>query len=68
MAELIKEHFPGIKVRYEPKDRLVPDRGTLVIDKAKEMIGFNPQHPIEKGYVEYINWYKEFLESVVAVV
>lgn len=63
MAEIIKEHFPGININYVPKDKLVPDRGTLIIDKAKELIGYNPQFPLEKGYVEYINWYKSFYKK-----
>ncbi len=63
LEEIVKEHFPEIKVNYVPKDKLVPDRGTLIIDKAKDMIGYTPQYPIEKGYVEYINWYKEFFKK-----
>ena len=60
MAEIVKTHFPEIKIKYQPKDNLTPDRGTLNIIKAKELIGFEPQFPLEKGYEQYINWYKEF--------
>lgn len=60
MAEIVKTHFPEIKIKYQPKDNLTPDRGTLNISKAKELIGFEPQFPLEKGYEQYINWYKEF--------
>lgn len=60
MAEIIKEHFPDSKVKYLPKDKLTPDRGTLCVDKAKDLIGYKPSYPIEKGYVEYIDWYKSF--------
>jgi len=60
MAEIVKTHFPEIKIKYQPKDNLTPDRGTLNINKAKELIGFEPQFPLEKGYEQYINWYKEF--------
>jgi len=56
----VKEHFPDLKINYEPKDKLTPDRGTLSVDKAKELIGYDPQFPLDKGYVDYINWYKEF--------
>jgi len=27
------------------------------------LLGYNPQHPVEKGFVQYINWYKNFAES-----
>jgi len=63
MAELIKEHFPRIKIKYVPKDKLTPDRGTLLIDKARRLIGYNPEYSLDKGYVEYINWYKQFQQS-----
>ena len=60
MAEIVKSHFPDIQIKYQAKDNLTPDRGTLNINKAKELIGFEPQFPLEKGYERYINWYKEF--------
>lgn len=60
MAEIVKSHFPEIQIKYQPKDNLTPDRGTLNISKARELIGFEPQFPLEKGYEQYINWYKEF--------
>lgn len=58
LAGILKEHFPGIRITYHPKDQLTPDRGTLCVDKACDLIGYNPQYPLERGYVEYINWYK----------
>ncbi|MCB9721111.1 MAG: NAD(P)-dependent oxidoreductase [Candidatus Omnitrophica bacterium] len=58
LADIIKEHFPEITVNYVPKDKLTPDRGTLSVEKAKKLIGYNPQYPLERGFVEYINWYK----------
>jgi nucleoside-diphosphate-sugar epimerase len=63
MADILAERFPNVKINYLPKDRLIPDRGTLCVDKAREMIGYNPQFPLEKGFVEYINWYKSMWES-----
>lgn len=58
MASILKEHFPGVKIKYLPKDRLMPDRGTLTIEKARKLLNYNPQNPLEKGFVDYINWYK----------
>ena len=60
MAEIIKEHFPKVKIQYLPKDTLIPERGTLCVDKARRMIGYNPQYPLEKGFAKYIKWYKEY--------
>jgi nucleoside-diphosphate-sugar epimerase len=61
MARIIDKLFPGVNIKYVPKDKLTPDRGTLLIDKARRLIGYNPQYHLEKGYVEYVNWYKKFV-------
>lgn len=63
MAELVKQNFPEIQIEYTPKDNLTPDRGTLSIEKAKRLLGYQPQFPLEKGYQEYIDWYKNFLDQ-----
>ena len=31
--------------------------------KAEKLLGFNSKWPLEKGYVEYINWYKQIFSS-----
>lgn len=35
-------------------------RGTLDISKARDMLGYNPQWPLEKGFGEYRKWYEGF--------
>ena len=60
LAELVIDHFPGIKLRYNPRDSLMPERGTLSIEKARRLLGYEPQYPVEKGFVRYIEWYKDF--------
>ncbi len=57
MANILREHFPDINIHYLPKDNLMPDRGTLSVEKAKKLIGYDPQYPLEKGYIKYIDWY-----------
>ena len=64
MIDILKRNFPEVSINYKPKDKLTPDRGTLCIDKAKELIGYSPSYPLDKGYVEYINWYKKYWESI----
>jgi nucleoside-diphosphate-sugar epimerase len=63
MAELVREHFPGILLKQNPRDGLMPERGTLSIEKARNLLGYEPQFPMEKGFVDYINWYKSFHEK-----
>lgn len=61
LADIVAEHFPGLRVEYQAKDQLTPDRGTLSVGKARRMIGYNPQYPLERGIAEYVAWYKELL-------
>ena len=64
MAEILKGHFNGININYLPKNELIPDRGTLNVDKARILLGYIPQNPIEIGYSKYIQWYKKFWGSL----
>ena len=64
MAEILKEHFNGIKINYTPKDKLTPDRGTLSVDKAKNLLGYEPKNSLDIGYPKYIKWYKKFWKSL----
>lgn len=58
MIKILRDHVPGINVKNTPRDRLMPARGTLSMEKAKRLLGFEPQFPIEIGFPRYIEWYK----------
>ena len=60
LANLVKKEFPQIKINYVGRDKFMPERGTLNISKAKELIDYNPQFNLDLGYIRYINWYKNF--------
>ena len=59
MLGILKENFKNLKVKYQPRDKLTPIRGTLNIDKAKSLLGYEPTWSLDKGYPNYIDWYKE---------
>lgn len=61
LASVVARSFPEIKVNYLPKDKLMPDRGTLSVEKAKRLIGYEPCNPIEEGLQKYIAWYRSFI-------
>ena len=63
MVSILRDHFPSAKVEYLPKDKLMPDRGTLSVEKAKRLLGYTPEWPLEKGFVQYINWNKQLMNS-----
>lgn len=58
MAAILKQHFPEAEIVHEDRDRLMPKRGTLSIEKARKLLGYESRYPLEKGFVEYIEWYK----------
>jgi nucleoside-diphosphate-sugar epimerase len=62
MAAIIKEQFTSLEIKYQPKDKLTPDRGTLSVEKAKKLIAYSPKFSLEQGYLKYINWYREFYD------
>lgn len=59
MIEIIRKEFPGIEVKHNARDGLMPERGTLSVDKARDLLGYAPAYPLEIGFVEYVGWYKE---------
>ncbi len=62
LIDILKKYFSNLNINYKKRDKLTPIRGTLSTDKAKKLINFEPVWPIEKGYVEYIKWYKEIFK------
>ena len=58
MINILKNYFPNVIVKHKPRDSLTPIRGTLSIKKAQKLINYSPSWPLEKGYPEYIKWYK----------
>jgi nucleoside-diphosphate-sugar epimerase len=65
LKNILLEHFPNAKISYEKRDKLMPKRGTLSIEKAKKLLGYNPSSSIEEAYPTYIKWYKDFLKDSV---
>ena len=64
LVKILINEFPNVKVLYKEKEKFMPERGTLNIEKAKKLIGYDPSNPIETGYMKYINWYKKFWKKL----
>ena len=62
LIEVLKSEFPKIEVHYKEKEKFMPERGTL--NKAKKLLDFKPNFPIEDGYLKYISWYKNFWKNI----
>ena len=66
LAELIaivQEHFPEVDVEYVERDALRPYRGTLSIDKARRLIGYEPRTTLEEGLDRYVAWYRDLVSD-----
>jgi nucleoside-diphosphate-sugar epimerase len=63
MIDIVRQHFPGLEVKFQPRDALMPERGTLSVEKANRLLGYRPEYPLETGFVRYIDWYKELAEE-----
>lgn len=58
MVDIVKQHFPDVSVERVERDKLMPFRGTLSVDKATQLLGYAPQNPLEVGLPKYIDWYR----------
>jgi nucleoside-diphosphate-sugar epimerase len=67
MVEIIQHHFPGIMVERVGRDKLMPVRGTLSIDKARRLLGYEPQHSLEEGMKKYVAWYQTMYPMSTAI-
>lgn len=64
MLDILKKNFPKIKIKFQKREKLMPERGTLKMDKAKSLLNFQPSWSLEKGYPKYISWYKKFTKNI----
>jgi nucleoside-diphosphate-sugar epimerase len=62
-VDLLRVHFPDLKVQSVARDQLMPFRGTLKVDKAVRLLQYAPTHPLEVGLPKYVNWYRSLLSE-----
>ncbi len=63
LAGIVKQNFSNIEIQNVERDKLMPFRGTLSVKKARELLSYNPKHPVEVGMPLYIEWYKELFKK-----
>jgi nucleoside-diphosphate-sugar epimerase len=59
LVAIVRTSFPEVGVEYIERDKLMPFRGTLSVEKARRLVGYAPKNPIEVGFPKYIQWYRE---------
>ena len=57
---IAQENYP---VEYVERDNLRPFRGTLLMDKAAELMDHRPQVELEDGLSRYVDWYREITST-----
>lgn len=65
LIALLRREILGLEADYAPRGALTPQRGTLSIDKAQALLGYNPAHPLERGLEKYLRWYRGHLQPVL---
>ena len=63
----MQEHFPEVDVEFVERDALRPYRGTLNIDKARRLIGYDPRTTLEDGLDRYVAWYRDLVSDETLV-
>lgn len=59
LVDILRPHFPDVEIERRSRDKLMPSRGTLSVEKATSLIGYEPSWPLERGLVQYVEWYKQ---------
>ncbi len=64
LLKIMQNEFPEVGVEYVTRDKLMPYRGTLSVEKAKRLLGYQAKNPLEIGFPKYIQWYKKLMEQI----
>ena len=62
-VKILRIHFKNLKFQVVSRDKYRPKRGTLNIDKAKDLLGFNPKFNLEKGTSLYVKFIKKIKKN-----
>ena len=60
---ILSDIFPNLPVDSEERDHLMPERGTLSIGKARQVIGYQPEYPLERAVPQYVEWYQRLVAN-----
>jgi nucleoside-diphosphate-sugar epimerase len=55
----LETHYPGLNYEVVERDTFRPKRGTLSIEKARELLGYQPDYDLARGIDEYVAFVKE---------
>ncbi len=58
-VDIIQTHIPEVRVTSRPTPAYMSKRGTLSVDKARDLLGYKPEWDLEQGIEEYVNHLKK---------
>ncbi len=58
VAELLEKEIGRIRINHQARSSLLPKRGSLSIEKAKSLLGYQPAYALETGLKRYLAWYR----------
>jgi UDP-glucose 4-epimerase len=58
-VNILRHYFPKLKTEIRPMQLYRPKRGALSIQKARELLGYDPQFSLEKGIEQYVQFMQE---------
>lgn len=56
LAGIVKKFIPGAEIKETGARDIDTKRGALEINKAKKILGYEPEYDLEHGIKEYIKW------------
>ena len=59
IASIVQDIVPDAILEARPRAVEKPIRGTLSTERAKQILGFEPEYDIDSGYRQYCEWYVE---------
>jgi nucleoside-diphosphate-sugar epimerase len=66
VIEIVRQECSGVSIKHEPRNKLMPRRGSLSVEKARRTLGYQPEYPLERGLVQYIRWYESIWRQFLA--
>lgn len=60
-VKCLEEHIDNVRYEITERDAFRPRRGTLSIEKATRLIGYEPQFTLSKGVAEYVAFMREHM-------
>ena len=56
LGQIVQHCIPTANIHSEQAPRFRPERGTMVIERARARLGFEPEVDLEEGVVRYYQW------------